>query len=72
MGPIGREEVKRLVAEEGARLVEVLPYAEYEESHLPLRPRRRSCTPHPTSRCRAVALAALFRYGSGVQPETAH
>ena len=31
---IGREDVRRLIAE-GAQLVEVLPLAEYEEEHLP-------------------------------------
>jgi rhodanese-related sulfurtransferase len=31
---IGREEVRRLVAE-GAQLVEVLPASEYDEDHLP-------------------------------------
>lgn len=31
---IGREEVRRLVAE-GAQLVEVLPAEEYEDEHLP-------------------------------------
>lgn len=31
---IGRDEVRRLVAE-GAQLVEVLPAQEYEEEHLP-------------------------------------
>lgn len=33
--PINREEVQRLLAEEGAQLVEVLPEAEYEDEHLP-------------------------------------
>jgi rhodanese-related sulfurtransferase len=35
--PIGidRNEVQRLVAEEQAQLVEVLPAAEFEEEHLP-------------------------------------
>lgn len=32
---IGRDEVERLVREEGAQLVEVLPQAEYEDEHLP-------------------------------------
>jgi rhodanese-related sulfurtransferase len=32
--PIGRDEVRRLVAA-GAQLVEVLPAAEFEEEHLP-------------------------------------
>jgi len=32
---IDREEVQRLVRDEGAQLVEVLPKAEYEEDHLP-------------------------------------
>ncbi|MGH3112253.1 MAG: rhodanese-like domain-containing protein [Gaiellaceae bacterium] len=31
---IGRDEVRRLVAEESAQLVEVLPAAEYEDEHL--------------------------------------
>jgi rhodanese-related sulfurtransferase len=30
-----RDDVRRLVEEEGARLVEVLPREEYEEEHLP-------------------------------------
>jgi rhodanese-related sulfurtransferase len=34
MRPIGREEVQRLAAA-GAQIVEVLPWAEYEEFHLP-------------------------------------
>ncbi len=34
MKGIGRDEVRRLVAEEGAQLVEVLPPAEYAEEHL--------------------------------------
>ena len=33
-GTIGRDDVRRLVAE-GAQLVEVLPRAEYDEEHLP-------------------------------------
>jgi rhodanese-related sulfurtransferase len=33
--PIERAEVRRLLAEEGAQLVEVLPKAEYEDEHLP-------------------------------------
>jgi phage shock protein E len=33
--PIGREEVRRLVRERGAQLLEVLPEAEFEEEHLP-------------------------------------
>ena len=33
--PVDRDEVERLVAEESAQLVEVLPAAEYEEEHLP-------------------------------------
>lgn len=33
--PIDRAEVQRLLAEEGAQLVEVLPEAEYEDEHLP-------------------------------------
>jgi rhodanese-related sulfurtransferase len=32
---IDRNEVQRLVAEEQAQLVEVLPRAEFEEEHLP-------------------------------------
>jgi rhodanese-related sulfurtransferase len=32
---IDRNEVQRLVAEEQAQLVEVLPAAEFEEEHLP-------------------------------------
>jgi rhodanese-related sulfurtransferase len=32
---IDRNEVQRLVAEEQAQLVEVLPHAEFEEEHLP-------------------------------------
>ena len=32
---IDRDEVQRLVRDEGAQLVEVLPKAEYEEDHLP-------------------------------------
>jgi rhodanese-related sulfurtransferase len=35
MEGIGRDEVQRLLGEEGAQLVEVLPSAEYEEEHLP-------------------------------------
>jgi rhodanese-related sulfurtransferase len=31
---IERDEVRRLVAEEGAQLVEVLPNREYEDEHL--------------------------------------
>ena len=34
-GSIGRQEVQRLLAEEQAQLVEVLPAAEYEDEHLP-------------------------------------
>jgi rhodanese-related sulfurtransferase len=33
--PIDREEVQRLLAEESAQLVEVLPLSEYEDEHLP-------------------------------------
>jgi rhodanese-related sulfurtransferase len=33
--PIEREEVQRLVREEQAQLVEVLPHDEYEDEHLP-------------------------------------
>lgn len=33
--PIDREEVQRLLAEEDAQLVEVLPEGEYEDEHLP-------------------------------------
>jgi rhodanese-related sulfurtransferase len=33
--PIGREELQRLVREEHAQLVEVLPPDEYEDEHLP-------------------------------------
>ena len=32
--PIGREEVQRLLGEEGAQLVEVLPAKEFAEEHL--------------------------------------
>jgi rhodanese-related sulfurtransferase len=32
---IGRQEVQRLLAEEQAQLVEVLPATEYEDEHLP-------------------------------------
>ena len=32
---VDRAEVRRLVAEEGAQLVEVLPRDEYDEEHLP-------------------------------------
>lgn len=34
-GFIDRDEVLRLLEEEGAKLVEVLPREEYEEEHLP-------------------------------------
>jgi rhodanese-related sulfurtransferase len=34
-GSIGRQEVQRLLAEEQAQLVEVLPATEYEDEHLP-------------------------------------
>jgi rhodanese-related sulfurtransferase len=33
--PIDRDELQRLVREEGAQLVEVLPREEYDEEHLP-------------------------------------
>ncbi len=33
--PIDRDELKRLIAEQQAQLVEVLPAAEYEDEHLP-------------------------------------
>ena len=33
--PIDRHEVQRLLAEERAQLVEVLPGAEFEDEHLP-------------------------------------
>lgn len=33
--PIDRREVQRLLAEEAAQLVEVLPAAEYQDEHLP-------------------------------------
>jgi rhodanese-related sulfurtransferase len=33
--PIDRHEVQRLLADEQAQLVEVLPQAEYEDEHLP-------------------------------------
>jgi rhodanese-related sulfurtransferase len=33
--PIGRHEVQRLLCEERAQLLEVLPEAEYEDEHLP-------------------------------------
>ncbi|MEP6813480.1 MAG: rhodanese-like domain-containing protein [Actinomycetota bacterium] len=32
--PIGRQEVQRLLAEEGAQLVEVLPAKEFADEHL--------------------------------------
>jgi rhodanese-related sulfurtransferase len=32
--PVDRDEVQRLVAEEAAQLVEVLPPAEYEDEHI--------------------------------------
>ena len=35
MQEIDRDEVRRLIAEEGAQVVEVLPAKEYEEEHLP-------------------------------------
>jgi len=33
--PIDRHEVQRLLADEDAQLVEVLPQAEFEDEHLP-------------------------------------
>ena len=33
--PIDRDEVQRLIADESAQLVEVLPAAEYGDEHLP-------------------------------------
>ncbi len=33
--PITRDDVRRLMADESAQLVEVLPVAEYEDVHLP-------------------------------------
>ncbi len=33
--PIDRDEVQRLVDEQGAQLVDVLPRREFEEEHLP-------------------------------------
>jgi rhodanese-related sulfurtransferase len=33
--PIDRAELQRLIAEQQAQLVEVLPAAEYEDEHLP-------------------------------------
>lgn len=33
--PVDREELQRLLAEEQAQLVEVLPDAEFDEEHLP-------------------------------------
>jgi rhodanese-related sulfurtransferase len=33
--PIDRDELQRLIAEQRAQLVEVLPFAEYEDEHLP-------------------------------------
>jgi rhodanese-related sulfurtransferase len=33
--PIDRAELQRLIAEQRAQLVEVLPAAEYEDEHLP-------------------------------------
>ena len=35
LAKIERDEVRRLIAEEGAQLVEVLPRSEYEHTHLP-------------------------------------
>ncbi len=32
--PIRRDEVQRLIRDEGGQLVEVLPLAEYEEEHI--------------------------------------
>jgi rhodanese-related sulfurtransferase len=34
-GQIDRNEVRRLLAEDRAQLVEVLPHREYDEEHLP-------------------------------------
>jgi rhodanese-related sulfurtransferase len=33
--PITRDDVRRLMADESAQLVEVLPVGEYEDEHLP-------------------------------------
>ena len=33
--PIARDEVQRLLAEQAAQLLEVLPEAEFEDEHLP-------------------------------------
>ena len=33
--PITRNDVRRLIADESAQLVEVLPVAEYDDEHLP-------------------------------------
>jgi rhodanese-related sulfurtransferase len=33
--PIDRNELRRLLAEDGAQLVEVLPHHEFDEEHLP-------------------------------------
>jgi rhodanese-related sulfurtransferase len=33
--PVDRDEVRRLITEDKAQLVEVLPSREYEEEHLP-------------------------------------
>jgi len=33
-GSIGRDEVRRLIAEEGAQLVEVLPAVDFDEEHI--------------------------------------
>jgi len=33
--PIDRDELQRLIAEQRAQLVEVLPFAEYADEHLP-------------------------------------
>ncbi len=33
--PVDRNEVRTLLEQEGAQLVEVLPQAEYEDEHLP-------------------------------------
>jgi rhodanese-related sulfurtransferase len=33
--PVDRQEVQRLIAEQQAQLLEVLPAAEYEDEHLP-------------------------------------
>src|SRR5215211_3525384 len=40
--PIDRHRLQRLLAEEQAQLIEVLPAAEYEDEHLPARSTSRS------------------------------